>query len=107
MLMHNCQRPKFDSALHVPKYIENLGPILEYNTSIYEGDLPVNKRIGREHSNHHVDQVSRTIITKVCLPALATPLILINSTTSSMPSKSLPSRALHAGGRVRLSCNFA
>lgn len=55
------KRPKFDSAIHVPAYIVQLGPVIEYNTSIFEGDLGVSKRIGREHTNHH--EVSYKTIT--------------------------------------------
>lgn len=54
-----------DSALHVPQYIEDLGCILEYNTSIYEAELGVNKRIAREHSNRHTDELGKIILTRV------------------------------------------
>lgn len=83
--IHKCiilicfKRPKFDSALHVPDYIDFLGYLLEYNTSIFEGDIRYSKKIGKEHTNHHRDQVCKTILTKVW--RIRTPILFTYSSS--------------------------
>ena len=76
------QKAKLDSALHLVEYFEFLGPLLEYNTSIYEADLHVSKSVGRRHGNNKPEQVCLTILTKVRVQrdlSLANPVSARNS----------------------------
>jgi hypothetical protein len=47
------------------EYFDFLGPLIEYNTSIYEADIHVSKTVGRRHGNNKVEQVCLTILRKV------------------------------------------
>lgn len=62
--MDLVQKPKIDSAYRVPDYYNFLGPLLLYNTSVYEATLKPAKALGKK-GNNKLEQVSKTIVVKV------------------------------------------
>jgi hypothetical protein len=65
------QKPKLDSVLQVKAYFRFLGSPMDYNTSSYEAAISPSKRHGTIHTNHHRQQMAKSLAEHVCISAHA------------------------------------